>query len=141
MVQSPKDGCYIVLYNEKVDFTSQDVQEKFRKILEVILKDYASYLLPRIAYEVQVRIGKFCRYVSVTTARTRWGSCSEKGNVALSCYLLLTNRELVEYAICHEVAHLTHMNHSEEFWALVNTYVGGDSRALREKLKAFRTRF
>lgn len=140
-IRNTEDGCYTLYYGESVDFTSPSVQNHFRKILENILKHRASCLLPKMAHELQVKHQLFARSVSISAARTRWGSCSGAGNISLSCYLLLTNKELVEYVICHELAHLKYMNHSEEFWKLVDTLVSGDSRALREKLKAFRTSF
>ena len=46
-------------------------------------------------------------------------------------------KDLIEYIICHELAHLTHMNHSPQFHALVNKYVNGLEKALEKKLKAF----
>ena len=44
---------------------------------------------------------------------------------------------LVRYIICHELAHLTHMNHSPEFHALVNTYTNGQEKVLEQQLKRF----
>ncbi len=50
---------------------------------------------------------------------TNWGSCSNKGNINISIRLLLAPRDVVEYVLIHELAHLQQQNHSKNFWALV----------------------
>ena len=54
--------------------------------------------------------------------RTRWGSCSARGTISLNCCLLFHRPEVVRYLLAHELAHLTHMNHSQRFWELVERY-------------------
>jgi predicted metal-dependent hydrolase len=49
----------------------------------------------------------------------KWGSCSEKGTVTLNTRLTWLAPELVEYVVCHELAHLIELNHSPAFWAIV----------------------
>lgn len=66
-----------------------------------------AYSLPRYN-RVQVRIQK-----------TRWGSCSSKGNINLNAKLLFLKPELVEYLFVHELCHLLHLNHSDAYWAEV----------------------
>jgi len=51
--------------------------------------------------------------------RSRWGSCSEKGNINISTRLLFAPDEVLEYVCIHELAHLIEHNHSDRFWALV----------------------
>lgn len=52
---------------------------------------------------------------------SNWGSCSTKSNINLSSRLLLVPRLVREYVIIHELSHLTHMNHSKQFWNLVES--------------------
>jgi len=57
----------------------------------------------------------------LSSARTRWGSCSARGNIALNWRLLLLPADIVDYVVCHELAHLKEMNHSPRFWSVVET--------------------
>ncbi|MEN8196555.1 MAG: SprT family zinc-dependent metalloprotease [Pseudomonadota bacterium] len=59
--------------------------------------------------------------VSVREARSRWGSCSSAGNLSFSWRLILAPEIVLDYVVAHEVAHLVHMNHGEDFWALCAT--------------------
>jgi predicted metal-dependent hydrolase len=55
----------------------------------------------------------------LSSARTRWGSCSHRGGVALNWRLILMPMPIVDYVVCHELAHLKEMNHSPRFWSVV----------------------
>lgn len=57
--------------------------------------------------------------VSVTDTKSRWGSCSSKKNLRFSWRLVLAPPEILNYVAAHEVAHLEEMNHSQDFWDLV----------------------
>jgi len=57
--------------------------------------------------------------VKITSARTRWGSCSPKNTLSFSWRLVMTPLDVVDYVIIHELAHTVHHNHSKRFWGLV----------------------
>jgi predicted metal-dependent hydrolase len=57
--------------------------------------------------------------VLLSSALSRWGSCNARREVRLAWRLVKARRELIDYVICHELAHLRHMNHSSAFWAEV----------------------
>lgn len=59
--------------------------------------------------------------VTVRSQRTKWGSCSSKGNINLNWRLIKCPRFVQDYIYVHELCHLRHMNHSPEFWALVDS--------------------
>ncbi|HRQ46105.1 MAG TPA: SprT family zinc-dependent metalloprotease [Rhodocyclaceae bacterium] len=60
-----------------------------------------------------------CPAVRLSSARTRWGSCSARSGIRLHWRLVHLPPELVDYVVAHEVAHLVEMNHSARFWAVV----------------------
>lgn len=57
--------------------------------------------------------------VTIKNSRTRWGSCSGKGNLNFNYKIALLPIELADYIIVHELCHLAQMNHSSKFWLLV----------------------
>ena len=71
----------------------------------------------------------------LSPATARWGSCNTDREVRLAWRLVKAPAELVDYVICHELAHLRHMNHSAAFWAEVQRQCP-DYRALRARLFA-----
>lgn len=80
-------------------------------------KEHTKRLRKRAADYLESYNGKLPNRVFIRNCRSRWGSCSSLGNISLNCYLDLLPQSLFEYVICHELTHLTHMNHSGEFWA------------------------
>lgn len=70
----------------------------------------------------------------ISSARTRWGSCSSRGNISLSWRLAMLSPALIDYIVCHELAHLKEMNHSPRFWSIVEQLCP-DWRQLRQALR------
>jgi len=74
--------------------------------------------------------------IKITSARTRWGSCSPKNVLSFSWRLMLTSPEMIDYVIIHELAHTVHHNHSKKFWKLVEKLLP-NYRARRKALRQY----
>ena len=72
--------------------------------------------------------------ITIRDTRSRWGSCSSKGHLNFSWRLILAPPGILDYVAAHEVAHLIEMNHSADFWALVEKSYG-PHKAARKWLK------
>ena len=72
--------------------------------------------------------------ITVREQKTRWGSCSAKGNLNFNWKLVLMPEEILEYVVVHELAHRLQMNHSTEFWDEVEKILP-DYRKRRQWLK------
>lgn len=72
--------------------------------------------------------------VAIRDQKTRWGSCSSKGNINLNWRLIMAPIDIIDYVIVHELCHLVHMNHSSDFWDLVG-YVVPDYKERKKWLK------
>lgn len=83
------------------------------------LWDRARHDLPPRVFELAQLQGLLVKRVSVRNQRTRWGSCSRRGNISLNWRLIDAPELVRDYIILHELMHLREMNHSERFWAQV----------------------
>ncbi|ASJ00569.1 M48 family metallopeptidase [Thermococcus gorgonarius] len=118
------------------------VHEKFRTVVFSAYPDEAiaelkSYLRPRIlalVNEYSREMGVSPKKVFIRHQRSRWGSCSPRGNINFNVRLVSVPPELREYVVVHELAHLKYMNHSKEFWNLVGRFYP-DYREARKELK------
>ena len=75
--------------------------------------------LPPLLERYAARMGVRPAGMRVTSARTRWGSCSSRGVISFSWRLMRMPPEFIEYVVVHELAHLREMNHGPRFWAVV----------------------
>ena len=73
--------------------------------------------------------------VFLSSAMARWGSCNSRRELRLAWRLVKAPAEMIDYVVCHELAHLRHMNHSRAFWAEVGRQCP-DYRRLRDELFA-----
>lgn len=72
----------------------------------------------RVAYYAPV-VGVSYNRITIRVQRTRWGSCSAKGNLNFNCLLVLAPLEVIDYVVVHELCHRKQLNHSDEFWGAV----------------------
>lgn len=82
------------------------------------------------------RLGQPYRRITLRDTRSRWGSCSSQGALMYSWRLILAPPRVLHYVAAHEVAHLSEMNHSPAFWAVVAQLFGpcdAERRWLRQE--------
>ena len=83
------------------------------------LSRQAAQVLPaRVAHYASL-LQVSCGRITIRHQKTRWGSCSGKGNLNFNCLLMLTPPQVQDYVVVHELCHRLEMNHSPRFWALV----------------------
>jgi len=82
----------------------------------------------QLAVESGFRVGR----VSIRSQRTRWASCSRRGDISLNTRLLFVSPELVRHVLLHELCHTKHLNHSEKFWSLLERH---DPACARHRLE------
>ena len=100
----------------------------YRKEAETIIAERVAFF----AAKYQLKIGR----IRITSARTRWGSCSSAGTLSFSWRLLMTPPEVIDYVVIHELAHTIHHNHSRRFWNLVEKLMP-DYKERRKLLKRY----
>lgn len=72
----------------------------------------------RVAYYHGITGGNYTS-ITVRDQRSRWGSCSSRGTLSFNYRLIFAPPQILDYVVVHELCHLTHMNHSKDFWNMV----------------------
>ncbi len=88
-------------------------------VLEGWYRREADKLIRKRVDELCPKLGVTYGQLTVRGTKTRWGSCSQKGNLNFNWKLLMVPEAVIDYVMIHELAHLKEMNHSKEFWHLV----------------------
>ena len=99
-------------------FSRQDVIRKLKDWLRLRVRENLFPIAEKLAASHNFKLGGLL----VKSQRTRWASCSVKRNLSLNTKLLFISPELVRYVLIHELCHTEHMNHSSEFWRLVQPH-------------------
>lgn len=94
--------------SEVQPFTQEDINALAEKA-KVIIPERVRYYAPKI--------GVIYNRITIRCQRTRWGSCSSKGNLNFNCLLALFPIEVIDSVVVHELCHIKHMNHSPQFYA------------------------
>ena len=135
------DGEVQIIYPADTDFSNADLQQWLRRVVTEAMRRRAAEVLPSLLEQLARRHGLTYGKVKINAASTRWGSCSGRGDINLSLYLMLLPAHLVEYVLLHELTHTREMNHGERFHALLNSLTGGRSDALQRELRQHRPSF
>lgn len=115
LVNKHKTWVYrrFVAHKQRVLFTAEFELHSGRT--EGQLQEYVESLMVSIGTE----LGVFPRKVAFRQMRTKWGSCSSKGNINLNTYLKYLPEKLIEYVVFHEMVHLIEMDHGPRFKNIV----------------------
>lgn len=113
-------ACYdaearVVTLTVAVEATPARIAVLLRQWLQSEAKRCFAVRLDAFAPEVGVRFNAF----ALSSATTRWGSCSSTGNIRLNWRLIHFTIDIIDYVVIHELSHLREMNHSPRFWAIV----------------------
>ena len=94
------------------------IMKKYRRFTEERYNQAKVLILDRIKHYNSFYGFKINR-IAIKNQKTRWGSCSSKGNLNFNYKIIFLRKELADYLIVHELCHLGQLNHSKKFWDLV----------------------
>ena len=93
-----------------------------QKIAPALIRFYQRAAKPYFTERLAVwaeRMNLHPRQLILSSAKTRWGSCTSNGDIRLSWRLMQAPASVIDYVVIHELAHLAEMNHSARFWSIV----------------------
>lgn len=130
--------AWISKHIEKIKKTKERLEaeptEKLTREKVIALAEEALKVIPeRVEYFAKV-IGVTYGKITIRNQKTRWGSCSSKGNLNFNCLLMLAPPEVLDYVVVHELCHRKQMNHSKAFWLEVEKVLP-DYKEARKWLK------
>lgn len=96
---------------KKAEKVKKLTMEDVRQLADLALKEIPK----KVRYYANLMNVQYGR-ITIRNQKTRWGSCSGKGNLNFNCLLMLAPNEVVDYVVVHELCHLIEMNHSKAFW-------------------------
>jgi predicted metal-dependent hydrolase len=116
----------VKLNGDQISVTMPKNSEKsLREVLSDWMKERALLIFSRRVEYFSTKIGVRYGNIQVRNQKTRWGSCSSKGQLSFNWRLLLAPPDVLDYLVIHEVSHLKHHDHSQRFWNLVKSLCPG----------------
>ncbi len=125
----------IIIPSQLTDENSS-VQIAAEKAAIRALKKEGEQLLPQRLRALALQHGFSYTSVNIKRLRSRWGSCNEKKDIVLNCFLMQLPWHLIDYVLLHELVHTTVLRHGEPFWSEVSRYVN-NLPAIRKEMKQY----
>lgn len=134
----PADGVSLYMrVPADLDLENDAATRALSKVISLLFGRIAHrYLIPYAQSEA-ARLGLKPRGFEIGKGTVKLGHCTRGGVIQLSRHLMLLPEPLVQYVVCHELAHLTHMDHSPAFHALLDSYLDGRSAELNRQIAHF----
>lgn len=95
------------------------------------LADQALAIIPKRVEYFAGLVGVTYGRITIRNQKTRWGSCSSKGNLNFNCLLMLVPAQVMDYVVVHELCHRKEMNHSKAFWSEVEKVLPNYKESVR----------
>ena len=124
--------------HECADLDDESIKRTISKVISRAMEDRARMTLLPFAHQVANELDLHPAGFEVGRGMRKLGHCTSKRVIQLSRNVMFLPEPLVRYVICHELAHLTYMNHSPQFHALCNQYTDGKEKELERQLRQFR---
>ncbi len=121
----------------EADFKDDFYQEQIKDIISQVYRREAKRYIPeRLDFLAKTHNFKY-QIIKITSAKTRWGSCSYRDNINITLYIMKLPYHLIDYILLHELCHTVEKNHSIDFWNLMEK-VSPNSKKVRQELKNYR---
>jgi predicted metal-dependent hydrolase len=119
-----KDNNLIVILPIKYcKFKEDDIKSKVKKLIDKLYYDITEEKVKEKIYNITKNVSLYPKEVRIKKLKRAWGICSSKKNITINSRLCMYSDDVIEYVLLHEVCHLKYMNHSKDFWNMINYYM------------------
>ena len=123
-------------FNKEIQQLSNAEKEKIpKKLIEKYYRYIATQEVFPAIEDLQKRTGLYPSECNIKNLKATWGICSSKRKISINLNLMAYSRHAIEYVCLHELCHLKYMNHSKDFWNLVEHYMP-DYKLAKKELKS-----
>lgn len=111
-------------------------QEDKKRLISAFLTKKAKEILPQFVAQIASKLSVCPTGIKIKDSVAKWGSCDAKGLIMLNSKLIMLPFEIIEYVILHELCHLIELNHSTNFWTIIQNLMP-NFKQLRHRLAEF----
>lgn len=124
------------IIKEKAEWIQKSLEKESKKLekKQQYTKEEFKQIIEKNANELIEKTGLTPNKITIKQIKYAWGSCSSKKNITINLELIKYSEKAIRYVILHELCHLKYMNHSKEFWNLVQKYMP-DYKQIKKEFK------
>lgn len=115
---------------KKAQYESMEINYLTNEEIKELADKARQYIPERVEYYARL-VGVTYGRITIRNQKTKWGSCSGKGNLNFNCLLMLMPSEVIDYVVVHELCHRKEMNHSKAFWREVEQILPNYKESVR----------
>ena len=113
-------------------YADEDNTEQIKKMIDKMYYMIAEREVESAMEKTRKMVGLAPEEYRIKKTKSVWGSCSSNKKITINQNLMMYSRKAIEYVVLHEVCHLKYMNHSKNFWAMVEKYMPDYKEAEKE---------
>lgn len=132
-----KGNEILISVSNSIEKSNVQVQNLVKMYVDKARKIEAKKYIPQRLHELAVQYNFSYQKTRISSARTRWGSCSGKNTISISFHIMKLPYHIIDFILIHELCHTIHKNHSMQFHNLLNECVGGMKKQFETELKSF----
>lgn len=134
-LERKNQNLYITFPAEVEKISEDALKIKVKNLIERYFKSIAMEEVVPAMEDITNKVGLVPNEMYIKNLKSVWGLCSSKKYITINQNLMMFSRHAIEYVCLHEVCHLKHMNHSKEFWKMVEYYMP-DYKLAQKELKS-----
>ena len=124
------------ILEQKLEWIQKTIEKETRKQEKKPLyrKEEFKEIVEKYVNELVKQTGLVPKKITIKKIKYAWGSCSSKKNITINLELIKYSEQAIRYVILHELCHIKYMNHSKDFWNLVEKYMP-DYKQVKKEFK------